>query len=87
MTDKNNLSAVYYFDPSTYYLIKLVKSVPMMGQSTDLTIKFSDFKKTDLGWVVPQTIDFDFGGQFSMTSKLQSIEINKDVDAKVFDMP
>jgi hypothetical protein len=41
----------------------------------------------DQGWVVPQTIDFDFGGQFQMTSKLQSIEVNTTVDPKVFEMP
>jgi hypothetical protein len=59
----------------------------MMGQSTTLTVKYADYKKTEEGWVVPQSTEFDFGGQFSMTMKLKKIEINKEVDLKIFEMP
>jgi hypothetical protein len=87
MTDKNKFSAFYYFDPSTWYLIKLSKTVPTANQSMELTVSYGDFQKTDFGWVVPHSVDFDFGGQFQMSAKLKTIEINKDVDPKIFDMP
>jgi outer membrane lipoprotein-sorting protein len=87
LTDKNNMATTYYIDPSTYYVIKQVSTAEMMGQQMDVTTTFSDFKKTDYGWVVPQGLEINMGGQFSMTGKLSSIEVNKEVDPKIFDMP
>ena len=80
-------STTYYFDPATYYIIQATRQAEMMGQQMDITITNSDFKKTDYGWVVPQSIAMNMGGQFSMTMKMKNIEINKDVDPKIFDMP
>jgi hypothetical protein len=87
LTDKNNTVTTYYIDPSTYYIIQQVSSAEMMGQQMDVITSFSDFKKTEYGWVVPQTIEINMGGQFSMTGKLNSIEINKEVDPKIFELP
>lgn len=87
ITDAGGAATTYYFDPSTYYVIQAVRAAEMMGQQVDVTITTSDFKKTDYGWVVPQNIAMNMGGQFSMTMKLKTIEINKEVDPKIFDMP
>lgn len=87
ITDASGGATTYYFDPSTYYIIQAVRSAEMMGQQMDITITSSDFKKTDYGWVVPQSIGMNMGGQFSMNMKLKNIEINKEVDSKIFDMP
>lgn len=87
VTDKNNVATTYYFDPATYYLIQQVRSAEMMGQQMDITTTYADFKKTDYGWVVPMTMKLDMGGQFSMDMKVNSVDVNKDVDPKVFDMP
>lgn len=87
ITDAGGAATTYYFDPSTYYIIKVTRSSEMMGQQVDVTVTSSDFKKTDYGWVVPQNIEMNMGGQFSMTMKLKSIEVNKEVDPKIFDMP
>lgn len=86
MTDKNGTATTYYFDPSTYYLLQTVRTAEMMGQQMDITATFSDFKKTDYGWVVPQTTEINMGGQFAITSKLKNIEVNAPVDATIFDM-
>lgn len=87
ITDADGGATTFYFDPSTYYIIQAVRSSEMMGQQVDVTVTNSDFKKTDYGWVVPQTIAMDMGGQFSMTLKLKDIAINQEVDPKIFDMP
>ena len=87
VTDASGAATTYYFDPSTYYIIQATRSAEMMGQQMDITVTSSDFKKTDYGWVVPQSIEMNMGGQFSMTFKLKSIEINKEIDPKIFDMP
>jgi hypothetical protein len=85
MTGSDSSSTTYYFDPSTYYIIQLTKSVEMMGQPTNLKVAFSNFKKMDAGWVMPQQIDTDFG-QFAMTAKIEKVDVNTPVDESIFQM-
>lgn len=85
-TDKNGTATTAYFDPATYYLVKTVRSGDMMGQQVDITTTYSDFKKTDYGWVLPQATEINMGGQFSMTMKLNNVEVNTPVDAAIFEM-
>lgn len=87
VTDADNTATTYYFDPTTNYLVQVTRSSEMMGQQVDVTATYSDYKKTDFGWVVPQNIEINMGGQFSMTMKLKNIDVNKEVDPKIFDMP
>ena len=58
----------------------------MMGQEVEVTIKLSDYKKTDIGYLVPFTISTDLG-QFSLSTTITKAEVNKAVDAGVFVMP
>jgi len=85
LTNKNGIATTYYFDPTTYYTVQTVKSGEMMGQQIEITTTYSDYKKTDYGWVVPQTIDVNMG-QFAITSKVKSVEVNTPVDAAIFEM-
>jgi hypothetical protein len=85
LTDKNGDVTNYYFDPATHYLVQMTRSGEMMGQPIDVTVSFSDFKKTDYGWVVPQTTEVNMG-QFAITSKLKNVEVNVPVDPAIFEM-
>lgn len=85
LTDNNGIGVIYFFDPSTYHIIQAVRNGEMMGQPIEITINFSDFKKTDYGWVVPQTTEINMG-QFAITSKLKTVEVNTPVDPTVFEM-
>ncbi|HRH47547.1 MAG TPA: hypothetical protein PLP23_02275 [Panacibacter sp.] len=87
LTNKDGIETTYYIDPSTYYIIQIVKQVSMMGQNMDLTITPSDYKKTDQGLVVAYSTGIDYGGQFSMTTTIKKIEINKTIDPAIFEMP
>ncbi len=87
LTNKDGIETTYYIDPSTYYIIQIVKQVSMMGQNMDLTITPSDYKKTDQGLVVAYTTGIDYGGQFSMTTTIKKVEINKTIDPAIFEMP
>ena len=58
----------------------------MMGQEVEVTVKLSDYKKTDIGYLVPFTIGTDLG-QFSLSTTITKAEINKAVDAAAFVMP
>jgi hypothetical protein len=86
LTDKEGNETTYYFDPTTYYILQTIRKAEMMGQQMNITTTFSDYKKTDYGWVVPQSTEINMGGQFSMTSKLKTVEVNTPVDAAVFNM-
>lgn len=85
LTDKNGIATTYYFDPATYYVIQTVRTGEMMGQQIEVTTTYSDFKKTDYGWVVPQNIDINMG-QFAIGTKVKNVEVNVPVDAAVFQM-
>ena len=82
----NGASATYYVDPATYYIVQVLKTGEMMGQQMNITISYSDFKKTDGGVVFPNQTTTSFGEQFSMTAKLKNLELNVAVDAGLLTM-
>ena len=86
-TNKDNISTTFYIDPNTYYITKSVSTGTMMGQQMEIIRTFSNYQKTDFGYVMPYTIDISYGGQFSIISNVKKVEINKDLDPKIFDMP
>jgi hypothetical protein len=87
ITDKDSSSTTYYIDPATYFLKKAVKQGDMMGQPVEITISFSDYQKTDFGYVVPHKIETNMGGNFSFSAVVNKVEINKTIDPKIFEMP
>jgi len=86
LVTKDKDETAYFIDATTYYLTKLIKKGSMMGQEVEVTIKLSDYKKTDIGYLVPFTIGTDLG-QFSLSTTITKAEINKAVDAAAFVMP
>ena len=87
ITAKDNSTTTYFIDPATYYLSKVVKQGEMMGQPVEITVSFSDYQKTDFGYVMAHKIDTDMGGNFSFSATVNKIEINKEIDPKIFEMP
>jgi hypothetical protein len=59
----------------------------MQDQDVDITTKYSDHRKTELGYVIPYAIDVDFGGQFGLTIAVKKVELNKTIDPAIFAMP
>ena len=86
LTSKDSAATTYYFDPATYYIVQAVRSGDMMGQQVDITTSYSNFKKTDYGWVVPQNMEINMGNQFSLTGKVNKVEVNPNVDTSIFEM-
>ena len=70
VTNKEGADITMYIDASTFYLTRLVQTADVMGQTVTNTITYSDFKKTEHGWVVPYTTDIDMGGMFQLKYKL-----------------
>ena len=85
VTNKEGADISMYIDASTYYMTRLVQTAEMMGQTVSSTINYSDFKKTDQGWVVPYLTEIDMGGMIQLKNKLVKIEINPTIDPAVFE--
>jgi hypothetical protein len=86
-TNTDSVETIAYVDAATYYLTKITRQATMMGQNLELTVTFSNFKKTDFGITVPFTTEINYGGQFVITNNINKIEFNKTIDPAVFEMP
>jgi len=85
-TNKDGAVTTYYIDPTTFQVIQVSAVSNNMGQEVEVKSTYSDFQKTDYGIVVPHSIDIDFGGQFTVSSKIQKVDVNQPVDASIFEM-
>ena len=86
VTNKDGIATTYWIDPNTYYITKASFTGSMMGQEMEVTRNYSNYQKTDYGYTMPFTIEINYGGQFSVTSNVKKVQVNKDVDPKIFDM-
>ena len=87
LTSKENISFVYVLDSATYLVKSVTTSGQVMGQNVDITTTFSDYRKTEVGYQVPYSIDVDMGGQFSISMTVKNVQLNKAIDPAVFEMP
>ncbi len=79
-------TAIYYFDPETGYLLRIVQK-DMMGQYTDITLTFSDYQKPENGYLMPFATELNYAGQFFVNIKLNKVEVNKEIDPAIFAKP
>jgi hypothetical protein len=77
---------IYFIDPTTYYILKTDAKASVEGKDVSNTTTFSNYKKTDFGFVVPYTMGVTNMG-YDVTINYSKVEINKDVDPKIFMMP
>jgi len=75
----------YYIDTATYYINKTVASADFGGQNIDVVTTFSDYKKTDLGNLLPYSRTTDFGN-FALAYTTTKVEVNKQIDPAIFEM-
>jgi hypothetical protein len=80
------IEIIYLFDPTTYYTLKTDSKVAVGGQDVTSITKYLDYKKTDVGYVVPTTLAVTNNG-YDVTVTYTKVEINKDVDPQIFMMP
>jgi hypothetical protein len=85
-TNKDSGTITYYINPSTFYIIESVKTGEVQGQLTNITITYSDYRKTDFGIYLAYAVNIDMG-QFALKSNVNKVDINKDVNPSIFLMP
>jgi hypothetical protein len=84
-TNKYGVETDYYIDPATWYVIQATTTGNAMGQQVTVTTSLSNYQKTDFGVYMPYTIHLDMG-QFALDVTTQKVEVNKDIDPKIFEM-
>jgi hypothetical protein len=87
VTTKDNVESVYVIDGTTWLVKSMNTKGKMQDQDVDITTSFSDYRKTDTGFLLPYSLDLDIGGQFQLTIAVKKIELNKTIDPAVFEMP
>lgn len=84
---KDNVESTYVIDGTTYLVKSVVAKGKMQDQDVDITESFSDYRKTDVGFLVPYSIDLDLGGQLQLNIGVKKLEVNKTIDPAIFEMP
>lgn len=87
LTTKDGTETTYVIDAKTFLIKSTVRKGQMQGQDVDITTNYSDYRKTDLGYLMPYQMDLDLGGQFQLTINIKKVELNKTIDPAVFEMP
>lgn len=85
LTMADGPEVTYYIDPKTFLILKSVAKRQVQGQDMEITSTFTDYKKTDYGFVAPGATEVTFP-MFSFTLKTKKIDINKDIDPALFEM-
>jgi len=86
LTGPTGLEATYYINAKTYLMDKEVDKVSAQGQEVEVTNTYSDYKKTDVGFMVPGTRQVVVP-QYTLNITAKKIEVNKTIDPAIFDMP
>jgi len=87
LTSKEKVETVYLIDSTSFLITSVATKGKMQDQEVDVTTKLSDYRKTDVGLMMPYAIDVDLGGQFQISIAVKKVELNKTIDPAVFDMP
>lgn len=87
LTSKENVEFTFLIDSATYLVKSVTSTAEFMGQNVDVITTFSDYRKTETGFLVPYSIEVDLGPQFSLTVTVKNLQLNKTIDPAIFAMP
>jgi hypothetical protein len=86
LTTREKAEYTFVIDAKTYLVSTMTTTAQMQGQPVTLTTSYSDYRKTDTGFMIPYGIGLDFG-QFQLSISVKTVELNKPIDPTIFAMP
>jgi len=86
VTTKEGLNIQYFIDPKTFYINKAITHVVTGGQDVETVITYSDYRKTDIGYVIAYAQQIALP-QITLGLTSKKIEVNKTIDPAIFEMP
>jgi len=87
LTTPDSVTNIYYIDPSTYYILKANIKGNFNGQESETSVVFSNYQKTEYGFVMAMSQEITLPQGFTINITHKKIDINKDIDPKIFAMP
>jgi len=81
MTRKSGNEVIYFFDPKTYYVIRIISKAKVNGQEMEQVANLSNYTKLPEGIVVPFTMEIP-GAPAPVTIK--KVEVNPTLDQSLF---
>jgi hypothetical protein len=86
LTTASGIEMNFFIDTATYYILKEVTKMNADGQDIEIATVNSDYRKTEDGFVMPFSQEITLPG-LTLTITSKKVEINKEIDAGVFDKP
>jgi ABC-type sulfate/molybdate transport systems ATPase subunit len=87
LTEADNSTSTYFFDPNTFSMIRSVKKMQMRGQEAEIAVDFSNFNKAGDFYVIPFKSEMAMGNGMKMVNTVTKAEIDKAVDMAIFNKP
>jgi len=87
LTTKEGTEITFLIDPNTYYVLKTVIKANVNGQDVETSMVYSKHTKTDFGFVIPFATELTLPQGFTLSITNKKVEINKDIDMSLFNMP
>jgi outer membrane lipoprotein-sorting protein len=87
MKSKDGMEGTIWLDPTTYYILKSTNKAKLEGQEIETSVSFSNYKKTDYGFVAPGNTEITLPQGLTLNITSKKVEVNKDIDPKMFEMP
>jgi hypothetical protein len=82
----SGLDVMYYINIKTNLTDKQISKASMNGQQMEITVAFSDYRKTDAGFTLPYAQQLDLP-QASVNITHKKVTVNGPVDPAIFNMP
>jgi len=86
VTTASGVKDILYLDVNTFYILKESTMMSANGQEFEISTSFSDYRKTENGFIMPYSSIFSLPG-LSVATTSKKIEVNKTIDPVIFDMP
>ena len=86
LTTKDGMEVSYFISNSSFYIVREVIKMKADGQDFEISWIKSDYRKTPEGFIMPYATELTIPG-VTINFAVKKIEINKALDAGVFDMP
>jgi hypothetical protein len=84
LTTPGKVENTYYIDPATYYVLKTISKANIGGQDMETSIVYSNYQKTDFGYVMPYSTEMTLPQGFTIKSSAKKVEVNKTIDENIF---
>lgn len=86
LTNAAGADATYFINMKTYLIDMVTVKLNMGGQEQETTVHYTDYRKTDGGPIMPFQQSRELP-QITLNITNKKIDINKEIDPSIFDMP